>query len=212
MGALVMSGKGKMTNRERMLHRALALVAHKTLTIRDSVDLTGNDAPVCTDIESAVADLPQRRIMWLAKLVVKRRKEREENIEKRAEVLHGQETLALKLVWLCLGGGRRDMPPEKLPEEIDVSYPLDYIYKDTAKLIANIVSSRPAPTGPVGPEGFQPSGSSSWCNQLQKEVEELRAENGRLRAHLGSAQEAREHIIRDFALEVVQRIAEGSRK
>lgn len=138
MGKSKKKARRRMTERERILHRALALLAHKALSLDDGEKLTGKKRPTRTDIESAVASMSEGRILRLARLVYKRTDERMTELARKEAETYAQERLALKLLWLCLGGGRSDAPPVPLPEEIPVTYPLDTIYRDTAKLLIQV--------------------------------------------------------------------------
>jgi len=85
-----MAKKARFTNRERVLHEALAIAAWHALKQEDVERLTGKEGPFQTDLISAVASMSQRQIHMLQVQIIQRQRD---HINGHKEMLHRARVL-----------------------------------------------------------------------------------------------------------------------
>ncbi len=194
------------TNREKMLHRALARASLVCLSPQALRAMTGVSHPTMTQVVRAVSSLSQSNIIFLgAQLATASRSRLRENQEAVLERA-AQEHIALQLVWLCLGGGRSDEPPNPLPEKLPVTMH-DSIYKATAELVGS-VAARSQPVSNFG--GMGHGDQYIQEHELADKCASLEKDNERMADRIRGLVQAKETAIKDFALEVIEKLRKGA--
>jgi len=218
-----------MTNRERVLHRVLENVAIAAMTQEDLDEFFDGDH---------VEDLSQKRLRLLQEWIESSIQDRVREALARQGNNHRQilleHRLALQLLWKCLGGGRSEKPPERLPESLDIELHPN-IYGSMAELIRNI-AARAFPVGQsdtvteawrknfIASTPYKAMFSSiqskvalaahEKIRKLEEEAEEretalnqLQMTNATLSRKIAEAEQALKDSIRGFALDAIERIA-----